>query len=84
MKDVIETANKIVEEKFKNFIIMFLTAWLLFIPTRRRVAGAISSATMLTRILTMVSIGGSSALDMVFQIVDDLTTAMGAIIYSLV
>lgn len=79
MQQVVETADKIDEEKRKALIMAFLGAIFFFIPIAGEVLGAVAELGDIAAIVTALGVAGNTALD-IYTIVDDPHNAPLAIL----
>jgi hypothetical protein len=70
MKQVVDVANKIDEEKRQAIIMAFLGALLFFIPVAGEVLGTISSLATIGRIIALLGAAGNAAMDIATIVTD--------------
>lgn len=79
MESVVQTADKIDEEKRKAIILAFLSALLFFIPIAGEVIGAVTELGAIADVIALLGVAGNAAMD-VYTIVDDPQNAALAIV----
>lgn len=79
MESVVQTADKIDEEKRKAIILAFLSAILFFVPIAGELVGAVTELGAIADVIALLGVAGNAALD-VYTIVDTPQNAALAIV----